>query len=230
VCAIAIEDKKSWGAPTWVNLYVLRRGEQTLLIDAGMNQYKAEIQKAFIQIGIEPGSVTHILITHGHRDHVEGVGLFPQAKKFCHAADLPMIARTLRSQFLPYAVVTSGEDLAVQTIQDLDIIHVNTHSPGSVVLYDPISKTMFAGDFFCFWGEPLPGGELVSYSTQTREESCQYVAEQAADGGLEFDNFMAGLKKLLPYHPEFFCTGHGVILQGDIHGFLRDLYDSGKRK
>lgn len=224
VYAAAIEDAGSWGTPTYTNFYILRRDQQVVLIDAGMKQYRHEIHAILKEIGVEAKQVTHVLLTHGHHDHADGAKEFSQAAKYIHERDVSMLSRDLRSQFTVYSTVREYVYTA-STIPDLDIVLVNSHSPGSVAIYDHVSKALFAGDFFCFFGEPLPEGKLVSYSEQSRQESYQYVADQAAAG--EAQSFLQGLSRLLTYQPEFFCTGHGVVLQGDIGDFLKELWKSG---
>lgn len=224
VYAAAIKDAGNWDTPTYTNFYVLRRGQQVVLIDAGMKQYRNEIRAILKEIGLEANQVTQILLTHGHHDHADGAKEFSQALKYIHERDMNMLSSELKSQFIKYTVVRDYV-YSAPAVPDLDIVLVNSHSPGSVAIYDHASKALFAGDFFCFFGEPLPEGKLVSYSQSSRQESYQYVADQAASG--EAQSFLQGLSRLLSYRPEFFCTGHGVVLQGDISEFLKELWKSG---
>lgn len=226
VYAAAIKDAGNWDTPTYTNFYVLRREEQVVLIDAGMKQYRHEIRDILKKIGIDANEVTHILLTHGHHDHADGAKEFSQASKYIHEQDINMLNPEMKSQFIKYSVVRDYV-YSAPAVPDLDIVLVNSHSPGSVAIYDHASKALFAGDFFCFFGEPLPEGKLVSYGEQSRQESYQYVADQAAGGGGESQSFLQGLSRLLAYQPEFFCTGHGVVLQGDISEFLKELWKSG---
>ncbi len=53
-----------------------------LLVDAGVSSKK--IEKALLDINVEPSSLDGILVTHEHTDHVQGLGTF--SKKF----DLPV--------------------------------------------------------------------------------------------------------------------------------------------
>ncbi|HWR42361.1 MBL fold metallo-hydrolase [Sporomusa sp.] len=224
---IAVEDTFTWDGASYTNLYVLQRSGQTILIDTGLKQYQPAIVEALAKIGVTPEQVTHILLTHGHHDHVEGADLFGRAKKFVHHADLPLLTAPLAAQFVPYSPLTDENKLSADGVGDLDIIFVNTHSPGSVAIYDHISKALFVGDFFCYFGEALPEGELVTNSDYVRRGSCQYVAAQAAAGGAEFKHFIAGLSRLLGYQPDFFCTGHGVVLCDDIQAFIKNMWLSG---
>ncbi|QDR82239.1 MBL fold metallo-hydrolase [Sporomusa termitida] len=226
---IAVEDTYTWDVPSYTNLYVLQRNGQTILIDAGLKQYQPAIIAALAEIGVTPAQVTHILLTHGHHDHVEGAECFGQARKFVHADDLPFLPAPLASQFAAYAPLADGFRLTAAGLSDFAIIFVNTHSPGSVAIYDHITKALFVGDFFCYFGEALPAGELVSASDYIRRGSCQYVAGQAAAGGTEFASFITGLGRLRAYQPDFFCTGHGVVLRDDIQDFINQLWLSGTR-
>jgi len=224
---IAVKDTHTWDVASYTNLYVLQRPGQTILIDAGLKEYQTAIIPALAQIGIAPDMVTHVLLTHGHHDHVEGAALFTKAKKFVHSADLPMIAPALSTQFAVFTPQLGNVTYAAEGVKGLEIVLVNTHSPGSVAIFDKVSKALFVGDFFCYFGESLPEGELVTTSERIKRGSCDYVAGQAAAGETEFDKFMLGLSRLRTYQPEFFCTGHGVVLRQDIQTFLKNMWQSG---
>ncbi len=71
------------------NVVVLRRGPHVILVDAGSERHNKtdalvhNLRKA----GIPPESVTHILLTHGHSDHVGGLvdgekAVYPNAKVY----------------------------------------------------------------------------------------------------------------------------------------------------
>lgn len=70
----------------WVaNIFFYRKGDTTLMIDAGYNYDRLEEKMGWL--GIDPKSIRHILITHQDTDHVGAVeadspGLFRQAKLY----------------------------------------------------------------------------------------------------------------------------------------------------
>ncbi|MEM6653528.1 MAG: MBL fold metallo-hydrolase, partial [Pseudomonadota bacterium] len=82
--------------PTGVNAYVLRNGQETILVDAGgagafpgLGGLSAALQAA----EIDPGSVTRVLLTHMHPDHIGGLldgggAAFPNASLHVNAEDL----------------------------------------------------------------------------------------------------------------------------------------------
>lgn len=229
VYAIAVEDKGTWGTPTYANLYVVKRQGQVIMIDAGLPAYKAVVETALGTIGIKPSDVTHVLLTHGHGDHSAGASLFREAQKYVHPLDASLVYCKLRPEFKSYTQGKNANSFFAEGLDDFDVMHVGSHTPGSVVIYDQVSRVMFAGDFFCYFGEELPEGKLVSFAENCRQASYQYVADQAAGGGSEAAAFKIGMERLLSYRPDFFCTGHGVILQGEIHEFLQGLWNSTRK-
>ena len=70
----------------WVaNIFFYRKGDTTLMIDAGYNYDRLAEKMGWL--GIEPASIRHILITHQDTDHVGAVeadspGLFRDAKLY----------------------------------------------------------------------------------------------------------------------------------------------------
>ncbi|MEO8451444.1 MAG: N-acyl homoserine lactonase family protein [Gemmatimonadota bacterium] len=71
-------------------VWVLRGGGRTILVDAGfyrdqfMTQWKprdyVRPSEAVARLGIKPGDVTDVIISHSHWDHADGADLFPNAK------------------------------------------------------------------------------------------------------------------------------------------------------
>jgi len=55
-------------------------GEATIVIDPGMVADPELILAPLRDLGVEPGAVTQIVVTHHHPDHTINVGLFPDAE------------------------------------------------------------------------------------------------------------------------------------------------------
>ncbi len=70
----------------WVaNIFFYRKGDTTIMIDAGYNYERLEEKMGWL--GIDPKSIRHILITHQDTDHVGAVeadspGLFKEARLY----------------------------------------------------------------------------------------------------------------------------------------------------
>jgi glyoxylase-like metal-dependent hydrolase (beta-lactamase superfamily II) len=55
-------------------------GEATIVVDPGMVADRESILAPLRRRGIEPGQVTHVVITHHHPDHTVNIGLFANAE------------------------------------------------------------------------------------------------------------------------------------------------------
>ncbi len=80
-----------WGSPirTAVNTFLVNTGDKLVLIDCGgakmLGPNAGRLPQALAQLGIEPGQIDEVYITHMHGDHLhgavtpEGARLFPNA-------------------------------------------------------------------------------------------------------------------------------------------------------
>ena len=61
----------------FVNMYVVKNGQNYVVVDAGsdINNIAAELRK----LQIDSSKVTAVLLTHSHRDHMAAIGLFRNA-------------------------------------------------------------------------------------------------------------------------------------------------------
>ncbi|HXR13353.1 MAG TPA: N-acyl homoserine lactonase family protein [Solirubrobacteraceae bacterium] len=139
--------------------YVLRRGEEVIVIDTGFRPAAAAPRgrecltppaQALARLGIDPARVKRLLITHLHWDHIGNVELFEAAELFVPAAELEFwsapISRNV--QFWAHVdpegvaliegawragrVAVTGEQQEIAP--GLRTITVGGHSPGQQVL------------------------------------------------------------------------------------------------
>jgi phosphoribosyl 1,2-cyclic phosphodiesterase len=90
-----------------------------ILIDAGFSARR--ISQGLQSLGIEPGSLDGILLTHEHSDHIAGL------KVFCGKFDVPVYCNLLTAEYLcregiaeanRYKIFFTGSSF---TIQDIDV-------------------------------------------------------------------------------------------------------------
>jgi glyoxylase-like metal-dependent hydrolase (beta-lactamase superfamily II) len=61
------------------------------LIDAGMDHSAKNIIAELARRGLKPEAVRAILVTHGHRDHIGGIPMFPGAEVYALEADVALV-------------------------------------------------------------------------------------------------------------------------------------------
>lgn len=133
-----------------------KRTHNAALIDAGA------APDDFIRAAADHGlTITHLLQTHAHIDHVAGL---PETKKalplplHLHKEDLPVYQQVpLQAKMLPHLGLsigalpdidhfyTDGETISVGELS-FEILHTPGHSPGHVCLYAKEARVLIGGD------------------------------------------------------------------------------------
>jgi glyoxylase-like metal-dependent hydrolase (beta-lactamase superfamily II) len=120
-----------------------------------------DVDRILVSLSEEQLSVTKILNTHGHFDHVGGNQRLKEvtgAPICIHDEDAPMLAH-VSSSAAAFGMRVNNSPEADETLQDGDIIkfgnlelkviHTPGHSPGGVSFYRPdvvfVGDTLFAG-------------------------------------------------------------------------------------
>lgn len=111
-------------------IFALINGRQCAVIDPG----EAAPVKKFLEN--EKLSLTHILCTHHHWDHVSGIPDLPADEVWCSPFDRSRIPRATKS-------VSSHEQLWDEEVL---ILNVPGHTLGQVAYYFPRLKAVFPGD------------------------------------------------------------------------------------
>lgn len=158
-----------------VNTYILWDdiSKEAIIIDPGMiNDNERKIIDNFIESNNL--TLTHLVNTHMHIDHSFGVPYIIQKYNLqlkCNEND-QFLAGRLKDQADMFGLPIAVEDLTITVnlkdgdiisigSEDLHILQVPGHSPGSIVLYVPKSGFIISGDvlFFSSVGRSdLPGG------------------------------------------------------------------------
>jgi glyoxylase-like metal-dependent hydrolase (beta-lactamase superfamily II) len=178
------------------NTYLVGTG-QVAVIDPGPldEQHLKAIAKA-----IAGERLTHILITHSHRDHCDGARALQALAGGEIAAFGPTgSARGAGAPGLGYAFVDPAF-VPDQTIADgdtvrgpgfaLDVLHMPGHAPDHLCFALVGKRTVFTGDHVMGWNTTViapPEGNMAS--------------------------FLASLEKLMPRHDKMFLPGHGGRIQ-----------------
>jgi hydroxyacylglutathione hydrolase len=161
-----------------MNVGVWLHGGAACLVDPGMLPDEIEQVAAFLaERGAAPRSV---VITHSHYDHLLGARSFPGATVVAHAnyvtevqRDGPRIQQMLQREGIvaagrlfeiPLPDVTFADAMALEVGGlAIHLAHAPGHAADELVLYEPASATLWAGDMLSDVEIPFVSDALASY-------------------------------------------------------------------
>lgn len=143
--------------PFSTNCYLVESGDELVVIDPS-SQAEAEHKRLIDAIEERDGTLTRILLTHAHIDHIFGcarlshhfdVGIEVHAseKVLLQRADTQaaMFGVELESPPEPVATIEPGTNIEFGEVS-WEVLHTPGHSPGSVSFVDRKEGVVFAGD------------------------------------------------------------------------------------
>jgi glyoxylase-like metal-dependent hydrolase (beta-lactamase superfamily II) len=195
------------------NIYLIT-GKTLTLIDTGMPGDGPEVLKAIAATGRNPAEVSHILITHGHTDHIGSLAFLKKATGAQVIAGAPEVDY-IQGEKKPWQMAREGfsgrlfkimlffaetfvfnrEPAVVdkacsggEVIDGIRVIATPGHSPGSISYYLPDKRILFTGDALS--GEP--------------EAKLPPRA-----GCADYQQALLSVKKLTALSFDICCFGHG---------------------
>jgi glyoxylase-like metal-dependent hydrolase (beta-lactamase superfamily II) len=207
-------------------VYLYQEADRITLVDAGAAGNGELIVGAIEAMGRRPEDLAQAFITHYHNDHVGSLAHVVErtdAEVLAHALDAPVI-RGERDAEDP---VLSGweKELHDQVAEDMEswpparvdreladgdeidleggarVVHVPGHTPGSIALYVPKRRLLFAGDA----AASVEGNPIVGVFNLDREQT------------------RASFRKLAELDFEVACFGHGAPLDKEASLAFRRL-------
>ncbi|MGN1019651.1 MAG: MBL fold metallo-hydrolase [Aristaeellaceae bacterium] len=175
---------REWSA----NVFFYRRGDTTLMIDAGYNYARLEEKMGWL--GIDPGSIRHLLVTHLDTDHVGAVeadspGLFREARLYLGEVENRYLAGELRRKVmyhlyrLPQVTIPNhrvllrdGEDFRIDGIR-VECFLVPGHTRGHLA-YLIDERYLFTGD--TLWLGADGGYSFISALAEDNRLAVQSLA------------------------------------------------------
>ncbi len=167
------------------NTYIVfDESKDAVIIDPGCYEpYEQKMLESYIDI--EGLTVTKLLNTHCHIDHVLGnhfVKTRYNVSFLMHAADLPVL-RAVKSYASNYGFPGYTEVLPDEMLKEGDIVAVGSgrmsvlflpgHSPGHIGFYSADERILLAGDvLFCrsIGRTDLPGGDMETLLTSIHQK------------------------------------------------------------
>lgn len=200
---------------SYINSYVIAKNDTFLLIDSHLRKHRPYFQQALQQIGIKDDSQVIAYFTHRHADHIGNAELFPSRFNWIHLDDFYELDDFSQTLF-GHTFTGSGGDLSL-----LQFRQIPFHTEGSVAFFDSESKVCFIGDHLCFFSAPL--GCVSGREQERREEYLKFIAKWKDQEPARVEGYVQGLQSVLNWPIELLATGHGPILQGEIHAFLKEI-------
>ena len=140
-------------------------GPFKILIDPGHQHLFTELRNSLVSMNIRLEDIDLIIATHMHPDHIEAVQYFSSLSTMVtiHEIEYHYFQKhisyyhdfNLEPDFFLIEGALKAGDI------ELEVIHTPGHSPGSICLYWPSHKALFAGDVIFEQGvgrTDLPGG------------------------------------------------------------------------
>jgi glyoxylase-like metal-dependent hydrolase (beta-lactamase superfamily II) len=172
------------------NIYVVGR-ERATIIDTGVGNRQNPVWPQLRELGVEPGNVEKIIITHAHHDHAMGTFLILEKAKpkvYVHEVDAGFIASSLGDSLVK---VKEGDVIETE-LWPLEVIWTPGHTAGGMCLYAREQRILFSGD------TAFPDGYFGRFDGDS--------------GGL--DELIESLRKLTKLKVDVMLAGHGVPVLG----------------
>lgn len=135
----------------FVSAYVLVRAGAATIVDTGVSGSEGAIEEVLAELGSEWADVSTIIVTHAHPDHAGSLLAIteasPAATVHAGAEDIPAMQST--------TPVTAAEDGS--TVNGLTVIKTPGHTPGHIVIFDPVAGWLLAGDALSGTGGGVAG-------------------------------------------------------------------------
>ena len=158
--------------------YVVVRGGEVTLIDAGMKSDGSDVLEALSSLGLAASAVKRLFVTHWHNDHAAGAGAVKEASGctvYCGASEAPWLRRETATPgllgalsdaipevgplVLAKGLLGSAPMRAVEPdvllsdgerVGSFQALFTPGHTEGHFAFFDVDEKILFAGDALAF--------------------------------------------------------------------------------
>lgn len=163
-------DVEAAGIRNFVSSYIVK-GEGVVIIETGPTSSIQNLVNGLSELGIEPGDISYVVVSHIHLDHAGGVGTLikhlPKAKVLVHQRGVPHLANpeklwqqskmtlgTIAEMYgkpepVPLERMVAAHDGMTLNIGEgitLKTVETLGHASHHLSYYEPLSKGVFTGD------------------------------------------------------------------------------------
>jgi glyoxylase-like metal-dependent hydrolase (beta-lactamase superfamily II) len=157
------------------------------LIDAGAGaqQHVADVASA---LAVCRATLDRVLVTHGHRDHVDGAPLLAAAHPAAMFFRYPWPGEETEAA-VTWQPLHDGE-VMIAGDEPLTVLHTPGHAPDHVAFWHEPSRTVFTGDLV------VSGGSVMIHSSR----------------GGDLRHYLASLERLRALSPARLLPAHGPVV------------------
>lgn len=162
------------------NPYLIVEGDEAVVIDGGSRDEFSTVMLKILRVGVGPKNIKRLIYTHSDPDLC---GNLPQLEALIDSEDLRIISQKENNTFINYfssktpklCIKDLNYEYVFKSGRKLQFIPVPySHAPGSFIIYDVKTKTLFSSDLF--------GGFDNSWSLyQKLDEVCYKCSEPRED-------------------------------------------------
>lgn len=221
--------------PVTVNLYLLQHQDGFALVDCGLNSPDAwnVLERGLAELGIAPGDLTHLLLTHVHPDHMGAAGRLKQesgAPVFVHRLEEPFIASRYRAvapllveveQWLRHHGASPAE---AETLSKVSLQMLNSVQPTEVDVLLEGDETLEIGgiELRTLWTPGHSPGHLCYYDARRRillagdhllPSTTPNISQHPQSSPSPLDDFYAALHAIEQLEVSLALPGHGNPMQ-----------------
>ncbi|MBN1613376.1 MAG: MBL fold metallo-hydrolase [Deltaproteobacteria bacterium] len=174
------------------NTYLID-GDRKILVDPGHRHLFGHVERQLKALNLSRDDIDVVIITHGHPDHQEAWEIFGNRTRMAISIEDHELLKKLAGHYFkvpePDFFLREG-DLTIGS-HHFQVLLTPGHSPGSICLYWPERKALFAGDVVFNRGigrTDLPGGNG--------------------------DLLKESIRRISTLDIEYLLTGHGPIVKG----------------
>jgi len=137
------------------HVYLIRGQVKNVLIDAGTAYNFENLRDCLAELGLEPGQIHLVVLTHEHFDHIGASPFFYDtaahrlaANKIQLQDEFVMMSKYFDRLAKPFQVdiCLEGETIIELGNYRLTVLHTPGHTSGCICLYEPDHKLLFTGD------------------------------------------------------------------------------------
>lgn len=172
-------------------MYLIKTEGKLILVDAGcdtmpgfdMHDYFGPVD-ALARVGVNADDITHLLVTHAHHDHIDGVRHFKNAEIFIQKDEY----KNGKGYFEEGMNITTFDD-EIKICDGVKMIRISGHSVGSCIveIIDNDEKTVITGD--------------ETYLRECIEKRIPTANANSAENNLKFfDEYCGGNYRVLLCH------------------------------